>query len=80
MLILVCPPHLDGLAQANVWIANGTFKIVASKFFKLYTIHSGLNGAINPVGVYCPMTSKAAEGYRRLLDFTASIEENVGRL
>jgi hypothetical protein len=33
---------LDGLARADLWLADGTFKVVPSIFYQLYTIHLSL--------------------------------------
>lgn len=68
MLILGCLPLLDGLARADVWIADGTFKVVPSIFFQLYTIHFNFSDAVNPVGVYCLMTNKTAATYQRFIE------------
>ena len=39
MILLGCDVLLDGLARADIWIADGTFSVVPSLFFQLYSIH-----------------------------------------
>ena len=49
---------LDGLARAKLWLADGTFKVVPSLFFQLYTIHFELVSGINSAAVYCLVQNK----------------------
>ena len=37
--LISCHELVDGLARASMWLADGTFKVVPSVFFQLYTIH-----------------------------------------
>jgi len=53
VLIFGCDDLLDGLARSKLWLADGTFKVVPSIFFQLYTIHFELVPGNNPVAVYC---------------------------
>ena len=62
-----CPELLDGLARADVWIADGTFKVVPSIFFQLYSFHFNFACGINPAGLYCLLTNKTAATYGRVL-------------
>ena len=39
LLLLGYNELLDGLARASMWLVDGTFKVVPSVFFQLYTIH-----------------------------------------
>ena len=39
LILISCHELLDGLARASMWLADGTFKVVPSVFFQLYTIH-----------------------------------------
>lgn len=59
---------LDGLARAKLWLADGTFKVVPSIFFQLYTIHFELVPGINPVAVYCLVTNKERATYGIILN------------
>jgi len=68
LILIGCPQLLDGLARADVWIADGTLKVVPSVFFQLYTIHFNFSEGIHPAGIYCLLTNKTAETYTRLLD------------
>ena len=38
-------------ALADFWLADGTFKVVPSIFFQLYTIHFSFGEGRNPAGV-----------------------------
>jgi len=53
LIMMGCPELLDGLARAKLWLADGTFKVVPTMFFQLYTIHFELTPGTNPVGLYC---------------------------
>lgn len=68
ILLIGCLQLLDGLARAETWIADGTFKVVPSVFFQLYSIHFQFTDGINPAGVYCLLPNKTADTYRRVLD------------
>src|SRR6218665_1169934 len=57
----------DGLARARLWLADGTFKVVPSIFFQLYTIHFELASGNNPVAVYCLVQNKDRPTYDILL-------------
>jgi len=39
LILIPCHELVDGLARASMWLADGTFKVVPSMFFQLYTIH-----------------------------------------
>lgn len=58
---------LDGLARADVWLADGTFKVVPTIFFQLYSFHFNFASGINPAGLYCLLTNKTAATYERVL-------------
>ena len=63
MLMCGSDDLLDGLARARLWLADGTFKVVNSIFFQLYTIHFELASGNNPVGVYCLVQNKDRPTY-----------------
>lgn len=67
LIILGNQALLDGLARADIWLADGTFKVVPEVFFQLYTIHFQFAPGINPVGLYCLLTNKSRTTYNRLL-------------
>ena len=58
---------LDGLARSEVWLADGTFKVVPSIYFQLYSIHFQYINGINPAAVYCLLTNKTRTTYDRLV-------------
>ena len=59
---------LDGLARAKLWLADGTFKVVPSIFFQLYTIHFELAPGRNPAVIYCLVQNKTQVAYDRMLN------------
>ena len=67
IIILGCDVLLDALARVDVWLADGTFSVVPTVFFQLYSIHFQFGHGINPAAVYCLMTNKTADSYRRML-------------
>jgi hypothetical protein len=68
MILMGCPELLDGLSRADVWLADGTFKVVPSVFFQLYTMHFNFGSGINPVGLYCLLANKTGATYGRVLE------------
>ncbi len=58
---------LDGLARAEVWLADGTFKVVPALFFQLYTIHFHFGEGRNPAAVYCLLRNKTRQSYNKML-------------
>ena len=58
---------LDGLARANVWLADGTFKTVPSLYFQLYSIHFQYVGGVHPAAAYCLLPNKTQDTYERML-------------
>jgi len=67
IIIMASLELLDGLARADVWLADGTFKVVPSIFFQLYSFHFNFATGINPAGLYCLLTNKTAITYGRVL-------------
>ena len=68
---------LRALSRAHIWIADGTFKVVACLFFQLYTIHFEFAGGINPAGVYCLLSSKSRAAYDQLLGALKNLIPNA---
>lgn len=58
---------LHGLARSDLWLADGTFKVVPALYFQLYTIHFHFVDGVNPAAVYCLLPNKTRETYDRLL-------------
>jgi hypothetical protein len=73
IIILGCTELLDGLARSPLWLADGTFKVVPSIFFQLYTIHFQLTAGVNPAAIYCLLPDKTRQTYDRLLDALVGI-------
>ena len=67
MLVLGSRELLDGLARADVWLADGTFKVVPSIFFQLYSVHFNFVSGINPAAIYCLVINKTAMTYQAIL-------------
>jgi hypothetical protein len=67
IIIFGCTELLDGLARAPMWLADGTFKVVPTIFFQLYTIHFQFANGINPAALYCLLPNKTRITYDRVL-------------
>jgi len=67
IIIIGCNQLLDGLARADVWLADGTFKVVPSVFFQLYSIHFNFSDGLNPAAIYCLLPCKTENTYNRAL-------------
>ncbi|CAK8673784.1 unnamed protein product [Clavelina lepadiformis] len=68
LILLGSRDLLDGLARAKLWLADGTFKVVPSLFFQLYTVHFELVPGLIPAAVYCLVQNKTRATYDRILD------------
>src|SRR6476469_4776597 len=53
LILISCPELLDGLVRASLWLADGTFKVVPTLFFQLYSIHFDFGNGVCPAAVYC---------------------------
>lgn len=73
VLLLGSDVLLDGLARADVWLADGTFSVVPSIFFQLYSIHFEFGSGINPAAVYCLLNNKTQESYTAILQALKSL-------
>lgn len=67
LILMGCRELLDGLARADIWLADGTFKVVPNQFFQLYSIHFAFGSGINPAACYCLLNNKTAESYGTVL-------------
>lgn len=67
ILILGDRTLLDGLCRSDVWLADGTFKVVPSIYFQLYSIHFEFMNGFHPAAVYCLLTNKTRSAYDRLI-------------
>lgn len=68
IIMLGCAELLDGLARSQMWLADGTFKVVPTLFFQLYSIHFQFVNGINPVGLYCLLPNKTRHTYDRVMN------------
>src|SRR5207245_9617522 len=68
LILLSCDELLDGLARSNLWLADGTLKVVPSVFFQLYTIHFDFGHGVCPAAVYCLLTNKALQTYDTVME------------
>jgi hypothetical protein len=66
-IIIGCPELLDGLARADVWLADGTFQVVPGIFFQLYSVHFNFCSGISPAAIYCLLPNKTGDTYRHIL-------------
>jgi len=46
-----------------MWLADGTFKVVPSMFFQLYTIHFAFGNGVRPAAIYFLLSDKSAATY-----------------
>lgn len=67
IIVFGCAELLDGLARATMWLADGTFKVVPTLFFQLYTIHFQSVNGVNPAALYCLLPNKTRATYDRLV-------------
>lgn len=77
LLILGDRTLLDGLARSDVWLADGTFKVVPSIYFQLYSIHFQFVNGVNPAAVYCLLTNKTRGTYDRLVNELKNLIPNA---
>ncbi len=68
---------VDGLARAEVWLADGTFKVFPHIFFQLYSIHFKFSGGINPAALYCLLPNKTRNTYDRVMNVLKEIVPNA---
>jgi len=66
LILISCHELLDELARASMWLADGTFKVVPSVFFQLYTIRFLFGNGVCPAAIYCLLSDKSAATYERL--------------
>jgi hypothetical protein len=78
ILMFTTKNNIQHLSQAMLWIADGTFKIVSTIFYQLYTIYAPVgtedNSRILPL-VYVLMTSKTEKLYKRLFSYLSDFAE-----
>jgi hypothetical protein len=77
MLLFGDPELLRCLERAHLWLADGTFKVVPTLFFQLYTIHFDSIGGLTPTAIYCLLSNKNRATYDRLLAVVKSLVPNA---
>jgi hypothetical protein len=68
---------LAALGTAKVWLADGTFKVVPTLFYQLYTVHFEFPGGLNPPAVYCLLPNKSQATYQRLVSILKNLLPNA---
>lgn len=68
---------LAALGRAQLWLADGTFKVVPNLFYQLYSIHFEFVGGLNPAAVYCLLVNKSRATYDRLLGVMKELIPNA---
>ena len=76
LLIFGTTQMLALLRDSNSWFADGTFKVVPSQFFQLYTLHCEKDGYIIPC-IYALMTNKSEIAYRKLFSKLVELEPEL---
>lgn len=69
---------LSAMGTAELWLADGTFKVVPTLFYQLYSIHFASAGGLHPAGVYCLLLNKSRTTYERLLSVIKELCPNAG--
>ena len=67
MLLLGDREVLEGLGRAQTWLADGTFKVVPSLFYQLYSVHYEAPDGSNPSAIYCLLVNKTRATYDNML-------------
>ena len=65
ILMFGCERNIRSLAQADVWGADGTFKVCPRLWCQLYTVHAVTEGYCLPC-VYALLPNKTQEAYTRM--------------
>jgi hypothetical protein len=66
-VIMTCRSNLKPLCEAEVILADGTFKYCPSSFTQIYTIHGCFNGHYVPL-VHALLAEKTQTCYQHLID------------
>jgi len=67
MIIFGRQELLNAFGRSSFWIADGTFKVVPSLFFQMYTIHFQFTEGITPAALYCLLPNKTRLTYDAIL-------------
>lgn len=59
---------IEAMIRAKQWLGDGTFKVVPTLFYQLYTFHFVFDEGVNPAALYCLLPDKTQITYRRLME------------
>ena len=76
ILVLGKPEHVQLLARADTWYADGTFEFVPSQFYQLYSLHCEIGNSYPPV-LHFLLSNKTTRTYKRCLDILSNLVPNV---
>lgn len=76
MFIFGTRQNVDILRRSPVWLVDGTFKVVPSLFYQLYTIHGLHEGDTFPL-LYALLPDKCARTYIDLFEAVKSFDERL---
>ena len=62
--VWACKKNLDFLSLADVWLADGTFRMAPAPFLQVYTVHGYQNGYVVPC-CYILLADKKQATYKR---------------
>jgi len=66
ILIIGSNDLLPYLERGETWFGDGTFKVVPSLFFQLYSLHAKVGNSYPPL-IYCLLPNKTGETYRKMI-------------
>lgn len=67
MIIMGCNELLDALARAEFWFADGTFKVVPTIYFQLYSVHFTFQPGLTPAALYVLLANKTEATYATMM-------------
>lgn len=76
IIVLGCRELIQGRGVAEIWLADGTFKVVPELFFQLYTIHFQYKSGCNPAALYCLLPKNTQHSYTRMVQNIKTILPN----
>ena len=67
IIIFTTERNLVHIKNSNLWISDGTFKVVPNEFLQLYTIHGKVFNSVFPL-IYVLMRDKYEKSYSNVLE------------
>ena len=58
MIIMGCNELLDALGRSDFWLCDGTFKVVPTIYFQLYSVHFTFAPGMTPAALYVLLPNK----------------------